>query len=102
MFSVGDVVKCVDFDWRHPILWMGKPCADNETVKRLSADGTYTIDCCHMSDDGKPIVGICGIDTYGFIAERFRKVERKRTRSELYALIGISDQVTKREAEVVS
>lgn len=90
MFSPGDVVKCIDFGARGPIIWLGKRCTDNVNILRLSPDGAYTIDCCHMSDDGTPVVGICGIDTCGFLAERFRKVEKKRTREELYSLIGIT------------
>ena len=36
-----------------------------------------------------------------WVADRFRKIERKRTREELHALIGISDMLGERAPELV-
>lgn len=98
MFNVGDVVKCIDFGARDPVIFEGMRVTDNRNILRLSRDGAYTINRFETSDDGVLIVGICGIDDIGFIASRFHKVQRKHTREELYSLIGIDGMVDQRES----
>lgn len=108
MFEVGDEVVCVndEDDWIenmgarsfYPVPFRK---GDLFTVKGIlpsgSNNGSYTVtrDCIQIglcSPSKAILVQRCGLpmqstDVWG--AYRFRKVERKRTREELYALIGI-------------
>lgn len=119
MFSVGDEVVCVndEDDWIenlgvksfYPIPFRK---GDVFTVKGVvpsgSENGGYIVtrDCIQIGISSpsqevmarKSSLPMQSTDVWG--AHRFRKVERKRTREELYALIGIDGMVGDRVREV--
>lgn len=112
MFEVGDEVVCVD------------DSPEREGALNLKLGETFVVMAIHncgqdfgdfvVIGDSISIGRQCELvvqycQRFGMLvpnfdiwdAARFRKVERKRTREELYALIGITDMVGARVPELV-
>lgn len=110
MFEVGDEVVCVD-DSAEPFgevgLRKGEVFIVCDVFRPGETFGNYNIISfgiaigrkCQLLERHARIMGLYVPHYDIWAADRFRKVERKRSREELYALIGIDGMVDQRVPE---